>query len=319
MNKSPLITIAITCFNASSTIERALLSAINQDWPNFEILVVDDASTDNSAEIIRKFSRKYSKIRFIKNSENKGCAFSRNILIENAKGKFIAFFDDDDFSLKERIRLQHSKILNHEKIYNTKLIACFASGFRIYPNGYRKILNSVGSIGNPIIGEDMVDFLLFGKRNKLLSNGSGTPTCSFMSRKEIFDKVGKFDNNLSRQEDIDFAIRLGFLKGHFIGIKQKVIYQYFTPGVEKSPKIEFDNTNYIIRKNKNYLIQKGIYDYIIKWTRFRYSHFSGNRKKEFISFLELFLKYLLKTFFHVANSGIKRFFHELKIINTNKF
>ena len=47
MNK-PLITIGITCFNAEKTIERALLSAINQDWPNFEIIVVDDASTDSS-------------------------------------------------------------------------------------------------------------------------------------------------------------------------------------------------------------------------------------------------------------------------------
>ena len=316
LNKIPLITIAITCFNASLTIERALLSALNQDWSNFEILIVDDASTDNSYEIIRKFAKRSDKIRIIQNSKNKGCAFSRNILIENAKGEFIAFFDDDDVSLKERLSLQYKKIFNHEKIYKTKLIACYASGFRIYPNGYKKIFNAVGSIGNPIVGHKMADFLLFGKKNKLLLNGSGTPTCSFMSRKEIFKIVGKFDQNLSRQEDVDFAIRLGFLNGHFIGIRQKVIYQYFTNGIEKTPEMEFKNTNYILKKNINYLTEKKIYDYILKWTKLRYLHFSKNRKKEFFTFLELIFKYPQKTFLHIINSGFRRIWHELRMRKT---
>ncbi len=313
MNNSPLITIAITCFNASLTIERALLSATNQDWPNFEILIVDDASTDNSYEIIKKFSKKSNKIRVIKNSINKGCSFSRNILIDNAQGEFIAFFDDDDFSLKERLRLQYQKILLHERIYNTKLIACYASGFRIYPNGYIKIFNAVGSSDKPIVGKEMVDFLLYGKKNKLLLNGSGTPTCSFMSRKEIFKIVGKFDDNLSRQEDIDFAIRLGFINGHFIGIREKVIQQYFTYGVEKTPKMEFVSTNYIINKNIIYLKEKKIYNYIVKWTELRYWHFSYNRKKELLIFLELIFKYPIKTFFQIISSGLKRIWHEFKM------
>ena len=227
MNKDPLITIGITCFNASSTIERAITSAINQDWPNFEILIVEDNSTDDSYRIIKKFAKLYKKIKVIRNSTNKGCAFSRNLLIDNAKGEFISFFDDDDFSLSERLRLQYNHIINHEKLFNTKLIVCYASGYRIYPNGYRKIINSVRSKKQPIIGKEMADFLLFGKRSKNLLNGCGTPTCSFMSRKEVFTKIGNFDTDLSRQEDIDLAIRLGFNDAHFIGISQKVIFQYF--------------------------------------------------------------------------------------------
>ena len=55
LKKAPLITIAITCFNAEKTIERAILSALNQDWPNFEVIIIDDASNDSSKEIIKKY------------------------------------------------------------------------------------------------------------------------------------------------------------------------------------------------------------------------------------------------------------------------
>ena len=66
MNK-PLITIGITCFNAEKTLERALLGALNQDWPNFEIIVVDDASTDSSKIILNQYEFKVKKISIIYN------------------------------------------------------------------------------------------------------------------------------------------------------------------------------------------------------------------------------------------------------------
>tara|TARA_B100000401_G_C52324946_1_gene493656 strand:+ start:270 stop:584 length:315 start_codon:yes stop_codon:yes gene_type:complete len=104
LNKQPLITIGITCFNAEKTLERALLGALNQDWPNFEIIVVDDASTDSSKVILKKYELKIKNISIYYQTVNKGCANSRNIVISKAKGKFISFFDDDDFSRSDRIR-----------------------------------------------------------------------------------------------------------------------------------------------------------------------------------------------------------------------
>ena len=64
LRKTPLITIAITCFNAEKTIERAILSALNQDWPNFEIIIVDDASKDSSKEIIYQYESKIKNLQY---------------------------------------------------------------------------------------------------------------------------------------------------------------------------------------------------------------------------------------------------------------
>ena len=164
-----------------------------------------------------------------------------------------------------------------------------------------------------IIGKEMSDYLLFNKKSKNLIYGSGTPTCSLMARKEVFKKVGDFDPNLSRQEDIDFAIRLGFMGGHFIGIGQKVIKQYVTKSDQKSPKIEFYNSIKIIKKNSKYLIEKKYYQYTMKWTKLRYFHFSRKYIMELITLLEMTLRFPKRTFHGVVSSGIKRIIHEFKI------
>ena len=95
LDKTPLITIAITCFNAEETIERAIKSALNQDWPNFEIIIIDDASKDSSQLIIKRYVSKIQNIKSFNHITNQGCAVSRNKLISKAKGEFLFFTDGD--------------------------------------------------------------------------------------------------------------------------------------------------------------------------------------------------------------------------------
>ena len=71
---SPLITIGVTCFNAEDTIVRAIESAQKQDWPNFEIVIVDDASTDNSIKIIEEMQREDQRISLHRHDKNQGVA-----------------------------------------------------------------------------------------------------------------------------------------------------------------------------------------------------------------------------------------------------
>ena len=104
-DQSIFVTIGITCFNAEDTIEKAIDGAINQEWANKEIIVVDDGSKDNSQMIIEKKISK-NKILFIKNKSNRGASYSRNKIIEKSKGDLICFMDDDDFSDPRRIKLQ---------------------------------------------------------------------------------------------------------------------------------------------------------------------------------------------------------------------
>lgn len=314
--KKPLITIGITCFNAEATIKRAIKSAIKQDWPNLEVLIVNDCSTDNTKNIINRLCKINNNIKIFHNKKNLGCAQSRNILIENSKGKFIAFFDSDDFSYPNRLSLQYQRIIEYECFSKSRLIACYASGLRIYPNGYTTKINAVGSIYmREVTGLAICDFLLFNNKLKNIYYGSGTPACSLMARKDTFLKVGKFDKLLSRQEDIDFAIRLGFKGGHFIGISDKVLNQYFFEGSKKVPLIELNSSLRIIEKNSSYLKKKKIYDYIIKWTKLRYLHFS---KKYFCALrllINLFLNHPFRSLYHVFNTGFKRVLHEYKMNN----
>jgi len=313
----PLISICITCFNASDTIERAINSALSQDWKNFEIVVIDDGSTDDSQKILKKKSIEHPCIRLIINPTNYGCARSRNILVNAARGEFIVFFDDDDLSRYDRLSLQYNKIIDCERETNNYLVCCYTSGSKIYPNGYTKFYQAVGSKDILPTGHEMVDYLLFGRRLTNIFYGSGTPTCSLMLRKTVFQEVGSFDNSFNRQEDIDFAVRFGLKGGCFTGISEPVLTQYATNDQnKKSAKIEFESTIKLIEKNKDYLLLKSSYYYISIWTEMRYRHFSNQDIRAAFILIRLILSYPIRTIHHFATSATKRFIHE-KRMNRN--
>ena len=92
-----LLSVIIPAFNAENTIERCLKSICNQTYKKLEIIVVDDASTDGTSDVVQKLMRVDSRIRLIKNNKNSGSGFSRNIAINLAKGSYITFVDSDDY------------------------------------------------------------------------------------------------------------------------------------------------------------------------------------------------------------------------------
>src|SRR4051812_30900964 len=99
-----LVSILIPMYNASETITRALQSCLAQSYPNVEILVLDDASSDGSAAIVREFGN--PKIRLYENIANAGIAASRNTLLSHAQGEFIAWLDADDVMSEDRMEEQ---------------------------------------------------------------------------------------------------------------------------------------------------------------------------------------------------------------------
>ena len=313
----PLITIGITCFNAYETIERALRSAFSQEWPNFEVLVVDDFSIDGSKEILDHWGSTKKELKVFHNSKNEGCAFSRNILVSNAAGKFIAFFDDDDSSRPERLRLQHKRLKDYEKKYSTYLVACFSSGNRIYENGYIKKFKAVGNSEIVPIGLQMANYLLFNERLPKVKYGAGVPASGMFARKNIFKLVGGFDTSIRRQEDVEFAIRFSFKGGHFIGIKEFVLDQYVSKSKDKSNKIEYESSTYIIEKYSDYLKEKNFYDYLRKWMKMKYFHFISKDFMAFLILIQIFLKFPKRTIKHFSKSAYNRYLHELLMNSKN--
>ncbi len=88
--------ILIACFNNGMFVDNAILSALRQDYINFEIIVCDDCSTDNSWDVICKYSID-KRVTILKNTKNEGVGFTKNKLIQNSRGKFFGFLDADDY------------------------------------------------------------------------------------------------------------------------------------------------------------------------------------------------------------------------------
>ncbi len=95
-NEQPLITVVLPVYNKARFIRGALLSVLNQSYSNLEIIIIDDKSTDDSLDIIEKFSVKDSRVVVVRKSLNQGVSEARNLGIKIAQGDYIAFIDADD-------------------------------------------------------------------------------------------------------------------------------------------------------------------------------------------------------------------------------
>lgn len=93
-------------YNCEKFIAGTINSVLNQTYTNWEMLIVDDCSTDNSYEIACKYAEKDSRIKVFRNEKNSGAAISRNKAIENANGEYVAFLDSDDIWLPEKLEKQ---------------------------------------------------------------------------------------------------------------------------------------------------------------------------------------------------------------------
>jgi glycosyltransferase involved in cell wall biosynthesis len=314
-----LVTIGITCFNASKTIERAINSAINQDWTNKEIIIVDDNSEDDSAEIIKKFDLTKYSIKFYKHKINKGPAGSRNTIINKALGKYLVFFDDDDFSEVNRMTSQYHTIKKYEKKLNTKKILCFASGKRIYPTGYNFKIRAIGSLNNKaLFGKLIPDYLLLFKTNKKFFYGAGIPSCAIMANLSIFKSLNGYDEQFRRIEDADFAIRFALDGGYFVGSKKELFIQYSTRGNDKSNSMNLVAEKLIVKKHKSYLDEMNLFFHAYNWPILRFYHFEKTYFKFIILLLKLFARNPILTLVHLLKTGPKRLRHEIKMNKNNK-
>ena len=99
----PLVSVLFPCYNAAEFQVQSLESILNQTYRNLEIIIIDDGSTDNTVDIVKKYADQDPRIRFYQNPENRKLIFTLNRGIEIASGKYIARMDSDDISFPERI------------------------------------------------------------------------------------------------------------------------------------------------------------------------------------------------------------------------
>jgi glycosyltransferase involved in cell wall biosynthesis len=195
VNDHPLISIIITTSNRCELLPRAINSAINQTYKNIEIIIINDASVDQTENIIKEYQKLYSNIIYIKNDVPSGANVSRNKGINIARGKFIAGLDDDDEFLHNRIELL---LKNYDEKY------AFVTSLNII-----KTDNELNYSKCPKIVT-----LKHMKKDNILMNQA------FIEKSRIL-KIGSYDEELSAYQDYDMWIRLILEYG-----KVKVLQEY---------------------------------------------------------------------------------------------
>lgn len=187
MKNQPLVSVIIPTYNKAQYLKKAVESVLNQTYKKIEVIVIDDGSTDNTAEIVKSFNDPRI-IYFWK--ENKGPAVARNTGIKKAKGKYIVFLDSDDLWLKEKLETQIDFMEKNSEI------GLLGTGCYEMTDKGKVIGKKIFPTSNEILQKDLI------KYNPFIQS-------SIMTRKEIFDKVGLwYDEKFRESEDYDLWLRI---------------------------------------------------------------------------------------------------------------
>ncbi len=196
MNESPLVSVIIPLYNGSQFIEETLDSALAQDYAPFEIIVVDDGSTDDGADIVKKYP---APVRYLYR-ENQGNAAARNYGIRKGQGEFIALLDQDDLWEKHKIKTHVNYMLKNPEIYFT--IAHF------------KYFLSPG-----------VERPAWLRENLIKNQHADYSPSSLVARKGIFDAVGYFNREFKTGSDSDWFFRARDMNIPMAVINEVLLYR----------------------------------------------------------------------------------------------
>lgn len=184
--KKEKISVVIPTYNREKLIVRSIESVLKQTYKNIEVIVVDDASDDNTKKVVKKI--KDERIKYIKLESNKGACYARNVGIENASGKYVAFQDSDDVFHEDKIEKQYNNLIkNGSDIDFCKL--SFYDDDVIIPN------------------EKVEESILKGNILDELCRGNFISTQAILMKKSVALKY-LFDVDMPRFQDFDFIMRL---------------------------------------------------------------------------------------------------------------
>lgn len=237
-----LVSVVIPTYNRAHVIKRAIESVLLQKYSNMEIIIIDDNSSDSTKEVIEGIMD--SRIKYRRNSKNRGASFSRNAGIRMAKGEYIAFQDSDDEWVEGKLEKQL------EIMKEMKCGMVYSMFSRDYGDG-----NIVSVPGKSVPKEqregNIYPFLL---RESFI----GTPT--MLIRKEVLRQVGSFDENLKNYEDYELAIRIA--KNYKVGYVDEILTKAYTLGesIDFNPIYSIGSSVYILRKYEEDLKKYKIYE-----------------------------------------------------------
>ncbi|MEA5616606.1 glycosyltransferase family A protein [Cronbergia sp. UHCC 0137] len=186
---SPMVSVIIPAYNAAEFLPTAIASVQQQTFTNWELLIINDGSTDNTIEVVRQYQKTNQNIYLI-NQINQGVSTARNLGIKKSQSKIIAFLDADDQWLPDKLQ-QHLQHLQS----NPRLAVSFAQV---------EILNQNGEPTGQVSSSRLTNL----KPEYLLSENPTTTTSNWVVRKEVFTQVGGFSADMSYSEDLEWLLRV---------------------------------------------------------------------------------------------------------------
>lgn len=218
--KYPFISVVIANYNGKDYLRTCLNSLLKSSMTDYEVLVIDNNSTDSSVEIIQEFAKKDSRIKVLKNRINRGVPFSRNKAIKKALGSILVFLDNDTRVDKDWLKGITKTFLNDETIgalqckifdfHRTDVIQ--EVGMKLYP---------YTGFGTPL-GRGQKDHGQFDKPKEIIALGAASAV-----RKEVARKINGFDLELIHTtDDLDFSWRIWIAGYRVVLAPNSKIYHY---------------------------------------------------------------------------------------------
>ncbi len=180
------VSVVMPVYNTEKFVWEAIQSILDQTFIDFEFIIIDDGSSDNSREIIQKYAKKDKRIKALQNPWNKWISFTRNRLHWLVNCEFIAVMDSDDISFLDRLELQYNFLKKHNDYWaiggHTEIIDEESNRiwFRKYSNNIEKIIFKKSPLAQP----------------------------SVMFKKSVFEKVWWYDPGLNYGEDYDLWLKI---------------------------------------------------------------------------------------------------------------
>ncbi|MGO4294271.1 glycosyltransferase family 2 protein [Chitinophaga sp. RAB17] len=264
---TPLVTVFMAAFNGEAYIEKAIQSVLHQSFTDFELLIINDGSTDRTLDIVRKFTD--PRIRLVHNDGNKGLTFTRNRGIEEAKGQYIAILDCDDIAMPDRLKAQTSFLGS-----NPEVAICGGQAITIDESGIQ-----IGHLNVMAGDKNMSPELVF---HNIFINSS------LMIKRSAMLEAGGY-RDYSPAEDYDLSYRIS-LRHPVANLNEVLVaYRFHGNNISKVQEekivraelriIENIHTNLGIPKDENLI--RIHHDY------FSY-RFSSRSSKEFLQVFEAF-------------------------------
>ena len=218
---SPLVSVVIPSFQRANTLPRAIQSVLNQTYPHFEVIIVDDGSTDNTREIVEKSCLLDKRIRYIF-QHNQGPGAARNTGMQHASGEYIAFLDADDewepYKLAGQVKIFQDFPWLYFQFADCRNINAHTQRSNLLSEAnaliFSRLMQYARKLNSILVFQRPVERVLLWRTFLL--------TSTVMIRRQVVESVGLFDTRWRGPEDVDYWIRCAVTYGE-IGYWPEVV------------------------------------------------------------------------------------------------